>query len=155
MRVIVDASFWMWNPDLMQELDRPSPGSGLAHLLMGEDRLDDLVSDPVHRIERRHRILEDHRDLLAANFPHLVLAQLHQVAALVEHLALDPHIGIVDQAQHGHHRDALPRPRLAHDAEHLALVDGERNAVHGANHPVLRAERDLEIPDLEQRLGHG
>ena len=38
-------------------------------------RLGDLLADGVHRIERRHRVLQDHRELAAAVLAHLRLAQ--------------------------------------------------------------------------------
>ena len=48
------------------------------------DRLDDLVADRVDRVQRRHRVLEDHRDLVAAHVAQPRLGQLEQVLALVD-----------------------------------------------------------------------
>ena len=41
----------------------------LVDVLVRADRLDDLLADPVDRVQRRHRVLEDHRDLVAAVRP--------------------------------------------------------------------------------------
>ena len=38
-----------------------------------EQRFGDLIADREHRVERRHRLLEDERDLGAAHLPHLAL----------------------------------------------------------------------------------
>jgi len=43
----------------------------------------------------------------AADLANLVLAECHQVAALVEHLAFEARIRIGDQPHHRHHRHAL------------------------------------------------
>jgi hypothetical protein len=53
----------------------------LAHRLVQADRLDDLVADAVHRAERRHRLLEDQRDLRPPDRPHLgpIGRQLDQI----------------------------------------------------------------------------
>jgi hypothetical protein len=86
-----------------------------------EDRLADLIADLVDRVQRGHRVLEDHRDLRAADLLHLALVQLHHVAALVDHLARDDHVGVGDQPHDRHHRHALAGAGFADDAEHLAL----------------------------------
>ena len=39
------------------------------------DGLGDLLADRVHRVQRRHRLLEDHRDLVAADALHLAVAE--------------------------------------------------------------------------------
>ena len=45
-------------------------------------RFDELVADPVHRMEPRERILEDHRELLAADLLQLLARHREQVAPL-------------------------------------------------------------------------
>ena len=45
-------------------------------------RLGDLPADGQHRIEARHRLLEDHRDVVAADLAHLALGELQQILAL-------------------------------------------------------------------------
>ena len=44
--------------------------SASALVLMQRDRLGDLVADREHRVQRRHRLLEDHRDVGAADRAH-------------------------------------------------------------------------------------
>jgi hypothetical protein len=50
---------------------------------VAEQRLGDLVADGEERIEARHRLLEDHRDVVAAHLAHL-FRQRQNIAA-VEH----------------------------------------------------------------------
>ena len=58
--------------------------------------------------------------------------------------------GLLVQAEDREHRDALSAPGLADDAERLARLDGERDAVDGANDPVLGLEVRAQIAHVEQ-----
>ena len=59
----------------------------------------DLIADGEHRVERRHRLLKDHRDPVAADLAHLVERQLQQVFAGVrDRPRRDPSWRIRDQA---------------------------------------------------------
>ena len=61
-----------------------------------------------------------------------------------------PRLG--QQSHDRERRDALAAAGLADDADRLARVDGERDAVDGADvAPPTPAEHDLEVLDLEQR----
>ena len=120
---------------------------------MGPHLLGDLPADGVDRRQRRHRVLEDHRDLAAADVPQLALRQAEQLAALVDDRAFDHGVGIVDQAHDAQQRDGLARAGFADDAEDLALADVERDVVDGAHQAVLGAEGDAQIADLEHASG--
>ena len=52
---------------------------GALRPLVGADRFRDLISDPVHRVQRRHRLLEDHRDLGTADLPQPGARRPHQL----------------------------------------------------------------------------
>ncbi len=54
--------------------------SAFATLLVEDDRLHDLRADGEDRVERGHRLLEDHADVAAANRLHLALGQADEVA---------------------------------------------------------------------------
>ena len=75
------------------------------------ERFGDLAPDRHHRIERGHRLLEDHRDPVAPNLAHPLLAHLEQV------LAVEPDRARCDlrgrygqQPEDGHRGDLLPHP---------------------------------------------
>ena len=57
-----------------------------------------------------------------------------------------------DQPHDGQAGHALAGAGLAHDAEHLAGLERERDAVDGLDEAVLGREVDLEVLHLEQRL---
>jgi hypothetical protein len=87
VRVVLDALGGLGDADQVEHLGRLLHRLAVALLLVEHDRLGDLVADGVHRVEAGHRLLEDHRDLVAADAAHLALALLDQVLALEEHLA--------------------------------------------------------------------
>jgi hypothetical protein len=103
----------------------------------------------VERIERRHRLLEDHRDLAAADGAHARLAEAAQVVAVED----DPprRARAVDEAEHRQRRDRLARSRLADEGELLAGVDRQRHVVDDG----ARAESDRQVLDREQRGQRG
>ena len=75
-RVVVDPLARARDADPVEQLHRP-----LARLLVGQrlvllDLLDDLGPDLMDRVQRGHRVLEDHRDLRAAHAPQLVLGRV-------------------------------------------------------------------------------
>jgi hypothetical protein len=53
--------------DVVEGLDGDLGGLALSDALVQRDRLDQLVPDRVDGVQRRHRILEDHRDLATAD----------------------------------------------------------------------------------------
>ena len=108
------------------------------------DRLRDLVAHRVDRVERRHGLLEDHRDGVAADVAHLVVGQLQQVAPVEPDLARDGLARALDQPHRGHRGDALAAAGLADDAQRLAVLDLERHAVHGADDAVRGEEMGPE-----------
>ena len=52
-------------------------------------RLDELLADRVHRVQRRHRVLEDHRHLVAADRAAAGRGHADQVVALEQRLAAE------------------------------------------------------------------
>ena len=59
--------------DEAQHVDRLGERRGAAEPLMQGQGLGDLPADRQHRVERGHRLLKDHRDLVAADLAHLAL----------------------------------------------------------------------------------
>jgi hypothetical protein len=65
-----------------QHLDGARLGGPLIEALMHPQGLADLAADGQHRIEARHRLLEDHRNVVAADRAHLTFGKLQQILAL-------------------------------------------------------------------------
>jgi hypothetical protein len=154
VREVVDARLRVRDADLLQKLDCPPFRRPLVDRLMRPDRLDDLIADPVDRVQRRHRILEDHPDLVAAEILHLRVRHLQQVATLVDHLSFEPSVDAPGEPHQRHRRDALARAGFADDPEHVAAIELEGDSVDGAHEAVFGREMDLEVLDLEETLCH-
>jgi hypothetical protein len=89
--------------------------------------------DAQHRIERRHRVLEHHRDAVAAQRAQLIRAHREHVAPLEGDFPPDDPGGLLQQPHQRERRDALAGTRLADNAQRLAGRDRERDAIDGAH----------------------
>src|SRR5688572_7881951 len=97
---------------------------------MNPQRLGDLIANAHVRIERRHRVLKDHRDPFAANAPQLFLRAMKQINVVEERgPTFDPAGWLRDEPQERIARDGFPRARLAHDAERLSALKRKRDAI--------------------------
>ena len=96
-------------PTSVERLDRPVPGLLALDLLVELDLLGDLVADAEHRVQARQRLLEDHRDVVAADLPHLVDRHRQDLAAVEPDLAAGDDLGRrdVEQAHDRQRGDAL------------------------------------------------
>ena len=127
--------------DEVQQLQRPGAGRLAVHALVEAQGLGELELDGEAGVQGAHRLLEDHRHVLADQIAALARAELQQGLALeVQPVGGDPG-GPGQKAHDRQHGDALARAALADDAHDLAGVDGEVDAVHGAE----RAEGGLEL----------
>ena len=108
------------------------------------DLLDDLVADPVDRVERRHRVLEDHRDLGAADAPQLARRSPSSRSCAAEASpALEARVGRArepHQRHRGHRLAASPTRRRSRRTS--PRLDVERDAVDGLHEAVLGARSE-------------
>ena len=70
MRIVVDAPLRRGDADAAEHVEGPLPRLFLADAGVDAQRLGDLVADGEHRIERAHRLLEDHGNAAAADPAH-------------------------------------------------------------------------------------
>ena len=120
------------HPDELQHLDRPVGRLGLGHLLVDPHRLGNLAADCHRRVQGGHRVLEDHRDVVAAHVAHLLLRHLDELFAEQGHAAADD---VADVGQQLHDRQpscALAAARFSYEAQAFAFCHGERDAVYGS-----------------------
>ena len=140
------------DPHLGQEVDGPLPGRDPADLLVGLDHLGHLVADFEDGVQRRERILEDHRDLVAPQGPQLVLAGRQQVPPPEDDATRDLRLRLLEEAHDGQGRDRLPRARLPHDAQRLARGDRPAHPVDRLDDAGVGVELDVEVFDGNERL---
>src|SRR5262245_7041668 len=120
---------------------------------MNPNRFAYLEADTEHRIEAGDWVLEDDRDAAAANPPHLALGLLEQVPAVETDGAADnPGVGLRHQPQDGQRGHRFTAARLADDAEALASIQLETDAVDGPVDATAAFQMRPEVGDFEQ--GH-
>src|SRR3982074_1454546 len=117
---------------------------------MHPQRRADLAATGQHRIETRHRLLEDHRNVVAADGAHLALGKLQQILSLEADGARDPARGLGDEPHQRHGGDRLAAAGFTDNGQRLAFVDVEGDAVDGAVDTLRRAKMGLQILDFEQ-----
>lgn len=81
--------------------------------------LGDLFADGNQRIQRRHRILKDHCNLLSANFPQFLHRELRQILALKHGSAVLDDCRVRKELEESHIGDALAGTGFADNADNL------------------------------------
>ena len=89
VRILVKPAIRIGNADHLQQIERAGARRRLVHVEMDHQRFHDLEPDGQHRVQRRHRLLEDHRDIAAANLAHFVFSKLEKIAPLEQDAAAD------------------------------------------------------------------
>ena len=119
MRIFVEPAFGGGNADDIHQLQGPGPPLPAVQRGMRDQVFLDLQADRQHRIERRHRLLENHRDLAAADAPKLFIRHGNEIATAP--LDTAAHVSwLADQSHDRAQRDALARPGFADKPDHLA-----------------------------------
>jgi hypothetical protein len=155
VRVLVHAALGLGDLHHAQHFHGALHRIGAAGLLVQLHRLGDLPAHGEHRVQRGHRLLEDHGDAVAANLAHLALAQLHQVGAA------QPHGARVTPRRRGHQPQdrqrghALAAARFADHAQRAAGAHRVGNPVDRTHHAGQRVEVGAQVVDFEQRLAGG
>jgi hypothetical protein len=117
--------------------------------------LGDLVADLHDRVQGRHRLLEDHRHLRAAEVAERPVGQGEQIDPVEADGACDRTQGLLrSEAHDGEGGDRLARAGLADDADDLALVDCEAAVLHRIGAVGALGERDGEAVDVENGAVH-
>ena len=130
VRIGVRAALRLGNMDAAQHLHCPVHRIAPRQSLVQRDRLADLAAHRQQRVERGHRLLEDHRDVVAADALHFAFAELQQIGAFKADCAADdPPRRVGDEAQDGQRGHALAAPGLPDDAQGLAAAHGIGDAV--------------------------
>ena len=118
------------NTDELKHLLGLVHGLEFADVIMKANDLHDLVADRHDRVQGCHGILEDHRDIVAADLTDFMRTLLADVLAVQNDLAADDASGrIRNQIQDGKCCCRLACAGLADQSHTLALVDREADTV--------------------------
>src|SRR5436853_7564867 len=123
MWIVGEAGSRAWNADAVEQLGGAEVRGLAVHAEVRLERLSELTADREHRIQARHRVLEDHRDLVTAQLPHLAILQLDEIASLEGRAAGLHPARARQEAEQRQRGDALAAPGLADDDERLARRD--------------------------------
>ncbi len=142
--------------DCAHQLIDPGPDLALGADAVGEQGLGERRVHGHPRVERRIGILEDHLHLAPAG-QQLGPGRAAQVAAPEEHGAPGRRHELEDRAR----ERRLSAAGFPHQAQHLALADGKRDAIHRADGARLAPEEETlvdgeigpDIPQFEDVLG--
>ena len=109
-----------------------------------------LLADAQHRVQRHHRLLEDHADLFAAHGGERLFGKTRKLLPAVADAAPRDAPWAVDKPDEGFAGDALTAAALAHEAEHLAFPNGKAHTVHGLERVFAGIEIGFQVLDFEQ-----
>ena len=151
VRVLIEAAVRVGDADEVEQLAGARSSSIAVHVEVDLERLHDLLADRQHRIERCHRLLENHGDVAAPERGHLRFRDFRQVAALEQHAAAgDARGDRMQEAHHGERGDGLARARLSDDRHHFAAAHVKGYALDRAHGAARGHELDLEIANGEE-----
>ena len=153
MRIGVEPSARRGDAHALQHLERALATGGPARAAVPHHRLGDLVADGVDRVERQHRLLEDHRDDAAAQVLEPGLVERQHVLAGEPDRAVDAAAARRQHAQQRPQGHALARAGFAEQAEHLALLERDVDAVERIDR-ALAVKAHVQVLDLDDRT-HG
>ena len=94
------------------------PGGLAFDILMQLDGFDNLFANGINRVEAGHGLLENHGDVVAADFSHLTFGKFQQVLTIKDYLTADnPAGGVRNQTQNRQARDTLAAAAFADNRE--------------------------------------
>ena len=153
VRILRQPPFRLRYSDLPQQLQRPRPRRLSVHVLVQPQPLGQLPPDGEDRVQRRHRLLEDHSDLVAPDRPHQVLRRLGKVdlgaRALVEDQPTPGNLATPElhQPHQRQRRHRLARPGFADNTNRLPGEHLERHVLDTGDRSITRLEFHPQVLD--------
>ena len=123
--VLAEAPLRVGDADRVEQLQGLLVGLVLGDVEVVAQALGDLAPDLHDRVERGHRVLEDHRHLGAPQRSHLAVAGADELLAVVGGRPGADHVAGGEQAHDRAGEHGLAGAGLADDAERLAAVEAE------------------------------
>ena len=124
VRVVRDALLSIWDAHGFQKVNRLFAPCNLVDATVCPDRLDQLVTNPVERMQRGKRILKNIRDGPTTHVTQTAVRHADQVFTFEIGRAIGDHTGRRSDKPHDRQRrDRLTGPAFANDAKAFALFD--------------------------------
>jgi len=130
MRIAVHTFFRAWDVYHLQHTDCFFPRLFFAQMAMDAQAFHNLFADGHGRVQRGHRVLENHADLVASEFAQFFFVQRQYVLAVAGDLGafLDDSERWFEQAQDGFCCYGFAAARLSNKGEGLASVQLKADA---------------------------
>ena len=153
MRVGAEDAGHRGQAHLGEHLGEPLGARVVVALVIGED-LAELGADLERRVQRAGRVLRHIGDLTAAQMLQVLRRQREDVLAVDDDLAATDDQPAADVAEQRERHRGLAGPGFAHQAEHLARLDLERDLVDHVRGlpPARRRPQHLQIVHHEPQL---
>ena len=117
MRIIVGAQCGIWNRYFAHRCYRRRAGGLARQPTMQPQGLGNLFTDSENRIERGHRILKNHGDVIAAHVAHLAVGKPEQIFSVKENFPADDFPRRRDQPHDRQRGHRFATAALAHQAQ--------------------------------------
>src|SRR5689334_13533078 len=117
---------------------------------MQSQRFRNLLSYGKDRIQRTHRVLEDHGDVVAADRAHLGVRELRQITSIEKNLARDDLSRRSDEPHDRQRRDRFTATTFTDQSQQLAGIEIKTDTVDGADQSFTGLKVCVEIPDFQQ-----
>ena len=150
MRILLGHDLRVGDLDLAQQVDGFDGGLLLGDPLMDHEGLRELPLDGENGVETGHGLLENDRDLVAADLIHFAEGDLGQIDAPEKDLAALDIAVAVKQAQDAHGRNGLAGAGFADYAKRLALLHGIRYVIDGLHDAALGGKVCVQVLDFKQ-----
>ena len=128
MRILVQSLLRRGNADRRQQFHAALSRGGRVEFKVLLQRFDELTTDGQHRVERRHRILEHHRQRAATQLAQWLGSKPRQVLS-IEHHAAGELCLLRQQLQDRARQHGLAATGLADDAERPPGTDLEVDTI--------------------------
>jgi len=160
VRIVAGASGGIRDGDIIHGIDCALPRLALRHLVVRQHGFRDLIAHPHDGIERRHGLLENHRDARAAELAHGVVRKIGEIASHAIPGEVDFARDVClsrEQAHDGKGCDRFAGAGFADQAQNFAGCDGEveiadgRQGSSGDSPGLCRRKFYVQVADVEKR----
>ena len=151
MRIFVGAR--ARNADKLEHFLRAFHRGLLVQMLVELQTLGDLLTDGEDWVQGRHRVLEDHRDVLAADLFHLGRRQIQNVASVHHQLVAFNDAGRRrNEPHHGKRSGRFARAGLADQADGLMVAELQVDAVERVDDAIFCFVADDEVFNIKDQI---
>ncbi len=154
VRIGVEPRLGIADHHRLEQLQRAGARLLRGERFVGAQHVGDLQPDRADRVQRRPRVLEDHRHGGAAQRLQHPPRGVGDVLPAEGDAPAGDLSRAVEELHHREGGDRLAGAALADDAQRLAGGERQRHALDGVHRAVAGGEGDLEVLDGEERAGH-